>query len=103
MQEELLHYAWKHRAFNANRIFTADDEEVKVLRTGEHNTNAGPDFLNAQVTIGDTHWAGHVEIHVNSSDWNSHRHSLDPAYKNVILHAVYEKDTDENIPKGVPL
>jgi hypothetical protein len=37
-------------------------------------------------------WAGNVEVHVKSSMWQSHKHHLDPAYANVILHVVYESD-----------
>src|SRR5690606_26304078 len=39
-------------------------------------------------------WAGNVEIHIKSSDWYVHNHEMDPTYDNVILHVVYEHDTD---------
>lgn len=49
-------------------------------------------------------WAGNVEIHVKSSDWDLHKHSTDESYSNVILHVVFEHDQeieflkDKNIP-----
>ena len=43
--------------------------------------------------IGDTLWAGNLEVHVKSSDWNLHRHTNDRAYDNVVLHVVYQCDT----------
>ena len=44
-------------------------------------------------------WAGQVEIHVRASDWFKHNHHNDANYDSVILHVVYENDTDSlNIP-----
>jgi len=45
-----------------------------------------------KVKIGDTTWAGNIEMHVMSSDWIKHRHNNDEAYENVILHVVLEED-----------
>ena len=42
--------------------------------------------------MGQTLWAGSVEIHVLSSDWDRHSHSEDPVYNNVILHVVLFDD-----------
>ncbi|WP_317130324.1 DUF2851 family protein [Changchengzhania lutea] len=73
---------------------TTDNGEVAVVHSGQHNLNSGPDFFNAQVKIDDQLWAGNVEIHIKSSDWFLHNHEQDPTYDNVILHVVWEHDTD---------
>ncbi|MFN2430169.1 MAG: DUF2851 family protein [Cryomorphaceae bacterium] len=92
MNEDFLHYLWKFQQFTDRRIKTHSGEEVDVIQVGEHNVNAGPDFLNARVRIGETKWAGNVEIHINSSDWYAHNHQNDRAYDSVILHVVYAND-----------
>lgn len=84
--ELLLHYIWKHKMFPLRELHTADGMPVEVIDTGLHNRNAGPDFFNAKVKIGDTLWVGNVEIHSRSSDWYSHGHHTDRAYDNVVLH-----------------
>ncbi len=95
MREEFLYYLWENRLTDKD-LSTTDGESVEVVSTGYRNTNSGPDFLEAKIRIGDKLWAGHVEIHVKSSDWNRHGHQNDKAYKNVILHVVYENDTHVN-------
>ena len=103
MTEDFLHFIWKYKNFDSKSLETIDGEPVKIIKTGEHNTHAGPDFLNSQIIIGDTHWAGNVELHLKTSDWVAHNHSKDPAYENIILHAVYEHDTATAIPENRPL
>jgi len=95
MREEFLYYIWENR-LNDKDLKTAEGETVEVVATGYRNTDSGPDFLEAKIQIGDKLWAGHVEIHVKSSDWNRHGHQTDKAYKNVILHVVYENDSRVN-------
>ncbi len=63
-----------------------------MIKPGMHNSDAGPDFLDARLSIGGTLWAGNVEVHVRASDWMKHKHHLDKAYDNVILHVVYHAD-----------
>ena len=103
MTEDFLHFIWKYKNFDASYLEAIDGQEIKIINSGEHNTNSGPDFLNAQVIIGGTHWAGNIELHLKTSDWTAHNHSSDPAYDNVILHVVYEHDTPAAIPENRPL
>ncbi len=92
MNEFFLHHLWKLKLFNFRDLQTTESESVEIIKTGLHNSDAGPDFFNAQVKIGDTLWAGNVEIHLKSSDWKKHEHEKDDAYNNVILHVVFEDD-----------
>lgn len=94
MQEDFLHYIWKHKKFQIHNLTTTNHESVLVNHVGQHNVNAGPDFFNAQLKINEQLWAGNVEIHVKSSDWFLHNHETDKAYDNVILHVVWEHDTE---------
>jgi len=40
----------------------------------------------------DNDWFGHVEMHIQSSDWDRHCHQEDTVYNNVILHVVWRND-----------
>ena len=90
--EEFFHFIWENRLFYARDLKTTAGQPVKILDTGKKNFHAGPDFFNAKVRIGETVWAGNVEIHKKASDWKKHRHSDDKAYENVILHVVEKSD-----------
>lgn len=94
MREELLHCLWKYKKIGVAGLKTTGGETLIVSETGSHNQLAGPDFFNARVTIGDQLWAGNVEIHINSSDWYNHRHEEDENYDNVILHVVWNHDSE---------
>ncbi len=93
MKEALLHFIWQFQLFDQkNLTTTVTKEPIEVKRTGYHNHDAGPDFMNARIRVGDTLWAGHVEIHQKATDWFQHGHHHDPAYRNVILHVVLMDD-----------
>ena len=92
--EQLLHYVWKHKLYPLKELTTSDGKPVEILDPGLHNKNAGPDFFNAKVRIGDTMWVGNVEIHDKSSDWYQHGHDKDSNYDNVILHVAGVLDTE---------
>ncbi len=94
MQEDFIHYLWKHKKFNVTKIETTEKEPISILSVGTHNFNTGPDFFAAQLKIGEQLWAGNVEIHKKSSDWFVHNHEKDPNYDNVILHIVWEHDIE---------
>ena len=92
MNEEFLHHAWKYGLFRRSKLSGISGESIEILNSGRHNFDSGPDFFNAQLKINGQLWAGNVEIHVRSSDWNRHFHSQDAAYDNVILHVVHTHD-----------
>ena len=94
MHEDFLHYLWKHKKIDVLNLVTTDFETIEIVSVGQHNLNSGPDCFNAQLRIAEQHWAGNVEIHLKSSDWFLHNHETDKAYDNVILHVVWEHDTD---------
>lgn len=92
MKEDLLQYFWRTHQWKELVYSTTEGRSIQIIKPGELNRDAGPDFSNARIRIGDELWAGNVEIHVKSSEWNAHRHQHDPAYKTVILHVVWEED-----------
>ena len=94
MKEDFLHYLWKFKKFDALKLKTYNEEVITIINVGQYLELAGPDFFNAQIAIGDQKWAGNVEIHLKSSDWYVHHHERDSAYENVILHVVWEHDTE---------
>ncbi len=94
MKEDFLHYLWKFKKFNTLNLKTFNGEEITIINSGQYLELAGPDFFNAQITIGHQKWAGNVEIHLKSSDWYLHHHERDSSYENVILHVVWEHDSE---------
>jgi len=94
MQEDFLHYIWKFQKFSKTDLNTQDNDSIEIVNQGSHNLDSGPDFFSAQIRIGEQLWVGNVEIHLKSSDWYAHRHEIDTAYDNVILHVVWQHDVD---------
>lgn len=103
MNEFFLQFLWRHRLFDAESLRTTQGVPIEVISPGFQNSDAGPDFFNARLKIGNTTWAGNVEVHWRSSDWNKHKHQENSAYDNVILHVVKEDDGPVRNTKGEPV
>jgi hypothetical protein len=94
MKEDFLHYVWKHQLFTKINLRSTESNQIEIISSGIHNSNSGPDFLNAKIKIDNILWVGNLEIHVKSSDWYLHQHENDSNYDSVILHVVWEDDVE---------
>jgi len=103
MKEDFLHYIWQHQYFDKTDLATTAGERVQVLRTGFYNTDAGPDFKEALLRVGEVEWSGSVEIHLKASDWHRHQHQQDLKYDQVVLHVVWEADKQVQHTDGTPV
>ncbi|MDO5664583.1 MAG: DUF2851 family protein [Bacteroidia bacterium] len=99
--EYLLHYVWKYRLFDQTELQVTDGRKVEIIDPGIHNTDAGADFFNAKIRLDDKVWAGNVEIHQSSDDWNKHKHHTDKNYNAVILHVVENVKGEIKNEKGL--
>jgi len=102
MREELLHFIWRYRHFHQQGLVTEDGRPLGIAFPGEPNTNQGPDFRDAKLSIGGEPLTGAVELHIRTSDWTRHAHDGDIHYRAVILHVVWENDL-ANPPAGIPV
>jgi hypothetical protein len=94
MKEDILQYIWQFQYYNSNELLCSNGDTIQVIHPGSHNTNQGPDFIQAKIKINDTLWAGNIELHMNSSHWNLHGHSTDHNFNNIILHVVWNHDIE---------
>jgi hypothetical protein len=92
LKEIFLQYIWQNQLYDKQHLQTVCGKPLEVISPGYWNYESGPDFLQAQIKIGDMIWFGAVEIHIDARDWNHHRHQQDPAYNNVVLHVAWHKN-----------
>ena len=64
MREELLAYLWKTQKFRRSNLKTTNGDTLVVVKPGQENALAGPDFFNAHIQINTTLWVGNVELHL---------------------------------------
>ncbi len=84
--ESFLYDVWKNHTFNGS-LKTADGDPIAILDKGLHNTDeAGPDFKNVRLRIGNLTFVGDIEIDRHYYDWKNHGHNIDNKYNSVILH-----------------
>jgi len=92
MTEKLLQFIWQSQHINKSCLVTEQGDSLQVIKSGNLNTNQGPDFLNASIRLNDITLVGNIEVHTKASQWHQHNHSTDKNYKNIILHIVWEND-----------
>lgn len=100
MTEDFLHFIWQHQYFDHRDLQTTDHRTLQIIFPGFHNHDAGPDFYQSRIKLGELEWVGGVEIHLFSSDFMLHGHHLDRAYGAVILHVVWEADEEVMLHDG---
>lgn len=103
MHEDLLGFIWRFQYFEKTGLATDEKLPLSVIRPGQRNSNAGPDFSEARLVIDGVLWIGSIEIHIKSSDWFLHAHERNAAYDGVILHVVWENDKPAMRKDGTPV
>jgi len=89
--ERLLQAVWQHQRLKRNQLKTVDGRPVRVIHPGFGSVGGGPDFRDALIQIGaEAPHSGDVEIDIHPGGWRAHGHDRNPAFKNVILHVVWE-------------
>jgi hypothetical protein len=69
-----------------NEWRSTDGRLVRVEDFGRWNREAGPDFADARVRIGDRELRGSIELDLDARDWERHGHATNPAFRDTVLH-----------------
>ena len=91
LTERHVQAIWYDAALRPTNLVTRRGSAVTVVSPGEWNLEAGPDFRNAVLEIGNERRrvVGDVEVHLCPADWDFHRHGTDPNYRNVVAHVTW--------------
>lgn len=87
-----LQALWFGGAFGRD-FRTTTGRAVRIVQFGEWNRGAGPDFMRAAVEIDGELRTGPLELDPEAGDWETHGHSTNPAYRDVVLHVVFRSDS----------
>lgn len=69
MKEDFLHYLWHFQKLGNLPLTCTGGDFISVVHPGTPNSGEGPDFINGKLWIGDTLWAGDIELHLKASSW----------------------------------
>ncbi len=88
--EETVVSLWERQAFDPAALGSL---QLSVIFRGLPSDAGGPDYQDVLLAWQDREViAGDVEFHVESADWYTHGHHLDPHYNRVVLHVVWRDD-----------
>jgi len=88
---------WQDCLVGRTDLVTAEEGPVEIVYPGRPNDDRGADLKDCVIAVGRCLRRGDVEVHVKSSSWWGHGHHQDPIYNRVILHVVYQRDTDRTV------
>lgn len=89
--EKLLQSIWQQQRLHRDQLKTLDGQVVRVLHPGFASVEGGPDFRAALIQFGSQPpVSGDIEVDLQGSGWRAHGHDQNPAFKNVILHVVWD-------------
>ena len=91
--EAELAEAWQQGSYAAQWLVDCCGHHLRVVFPGRRWGGPGPDFVGAVLAQADgTLIHGDVEVHRRASSWAGHHHARDPAYRQVVLHVVQQRD-----------
>lgn len=97
--ERLLQAVWLHQRITRDHLVLTDGRPVRVLHPGFPNCESGPDFRDALVQFGgDAPKRGDVEIDLAPSGWRTHHHDVNPAFRSVVLHVIWDGTGASGLP-----
>ncbi len=95
--EKHLQALWLEQKY-FHPLHTVDNRPIKIISPGIWNNEAGPDFKNAHLFIGNQELRGDIELHLREEGWNLHKHQIDERYNQVILHvALWPSSSTPNL------
>jgi len=83
---------WQYLLQKEIELTAEDNTPIKIIYPGRINDDQGADFRDVVMAANKGLVIGDIEVHVKSSDWQAHRHHLNPQYNRVILHVVMKHD-----------
>lgn len=86
ISERMVQKIWAKGDFRKSDLKTLEGAHLEILDLGQWNLLAGPDFKQIAIKVNGKVIHGDGELHFFDSDWETHNHESDPAFKNVILH-----------------
>lgn len=91
--EAELAEAWQAGRYAGPWLVDCCGRHLRVVFAGRRWGGPGPDFVGAVLAQADgTLIHGDVEVHRRASNWAGHHHARDPAYQQVVLHVVQQRD-----------
>jgi len=98
LNENFICRIWEESSYYSDLKETTG-QKVEIINYGHKNSDAGPDYYNAKIRIGEIIYTGCIEIHKSESGWHEHKHKKDNKYNEVILQVVFYKEDFSNDSK----